>query len=105
MLAHLGTLDTNDAKPAFEGLLDLLGEAPHGARTREEIVGRLMEQAADAASVRLDAGIAKLIADVLAVSGPAPQALDQIRKLTKAAKVALDAPLAYAMQARYRCVG
>ncbi|HSZ11644.1 MAG TPA: ATP phosphoribosyltransferase regulatory subunit [Rhizomicrobium sp.] len=99
LLAHLGTLDTNDAKPAFEGLLDLLGEAPHGARTREEIVERLMEQAADAASVRLDAGIAKLIADVLAVSGPAPQALDQIRKLTKSAKVVLDAPLA-AMQAR-----
>jgi ATP phosphoribosyltransferase regulatory subunit len=99
LLAHLGTLDVTDAKPAFEGLLDLLGEAPHGARTREEIVERLMEQAADAASVRLEASIAKLIADVLAVSGPAPQALDHIRALTKAVGVALDTPLA-AMQAR-----
>jgi len=99
LLAHLGTLSESDAKPAFEGLLDLLGEAPHGARTREEIVERLMEQAADAAAVRLDARVAKLIADVLAVSGPAPQALDQIRALTKAAGVTLDAPLA-AMQAR-----
>jgi ATP phosphoribosyltransferase regulatory subunit len=99
LLAHLGTLSENDAKPAFEGLLDLLGEAPHGARTREEIVERLMEQAADATAVRLDTRVAKLIADVLAVSGPAPQALDQIRALTKAAGVALDAPLA-AMQTR-----
>ncbi|HEY5239525.1 MAG TPA: ATP phosphoribosyltransferase regulatory subunit [Rhizomicrobium sp.] len=99
LLAHLGTLSGSDAKPAFEGLLDLLGEAPHGARTREEIVERLMEQAADAAAVRLDTRVAKLIADVLAVSGPAPQALDQIRALTKSAGVALDAPLA-AMQTR-----
>ena len=35
--------------PAFEGLMDMFGEAPQGARTREEIVDRLMEQAADAA--------------------------------------------------------
>ena len=44
---------TNPA-PAFEGLMDLLAGAQQGARTREEIVDRLMEQAADAAALRLD---------------------------------------------------
>ncbi len=73
--------------------MDLLGEAPHGARSREEIVERLMEQAADAASIRLDPAIARLIASVLKVSGPAPRALAEIRKLVKAARVDLDEPL------------
>ena len=79
--------------------MDLLGEAPHGARTREEIVERLMEQAADAASIRLDPAIARLIANVLNVSGPAPKALAEIRKLVKAARVDLSEPLE-AMEAR-----
>jgi ATP phosphoribosyltransferase regulatory subunit len=99
LLAHLGNLDAADSRSAFEGLMDLLGEAPHGARTREEIVERLMEQAADAASIRLDPAIARLIASVLSVSGPAPKALAEIRKLTKAARVDLDEPLE-AMEAR-----
>jgi ATP phosphoribosyltransferase regulatory subunit len=99
LLAHLGNLDAEDSRSAFEGLMDLLGEAPHGARTREEIVERLMEQAADAASIRLDPAIARLIASVLNVSGPAPKALAEIRKLTRAARVNLDAPLE-AMEAR-----
>jgi ATP phosphoribosyltransferase regulatory subunit len=93
LLAHLGNLELEDSRSAFEGLMDLLGEAPHGARTREEIVERLMEQAADAASIRLDPAIAKLIASVLNVSGPAPKALAEIRKLVKAARVDLSGPL------------
>jgi ATP phosphoribosyltransferase regulatory subunit len=99
LLAHLGNLDAADSRSAFEGLMDLLGEAPHGARTREEIVDRLMEQAADAASIRLDPTVARLIAQVLAVSGPAPKALAEIRKLTKAAHVDL-AETIEAMEAR-----
>ena len=90
LLAHLGNLEPADSRSAFEGLMDLLGEAPHGARTREEIVDRLMEQAADAASIRLDPAVARLIAGVLGVSGPAPKALAEIRKLAKAARVDLD---------------
>lgn len=90
LLAHLGNLEPADSRSAFEGLMDLLGEAPHGARTREEIVDRLMEQAADAASIRLDPAVARLIAGVLGVSGPAPKALAEIRKLVKAARVDLD---------------
>lgn len=99
LLAHLGNLELADSRSAFEGLMDLLGEAPHGARTREEIVERLMEQAADAASIRLDPVIARLIANVLNVSGPAPKALAEIRKLVKAARVDLNEPLE-AMEAR-----
>ena len=48
-----------EARSAFEGLIDLTGGRPQGARTREEIVDRLMEQAADAAALRLDPKIAE----------------------------------------------
>ncbi|MGH6870420.1 MAG: ATP phosphoribosyltransferase regulatory subunit [Rhizomicrobium sp.] len=93
LLAHLGTLPEKDARPAFEGLMDMLGEAPQGGRTREEIVDRLIEQAADAAALRLDPWIAKSLAALLSISGPAAQAVEKIRKLTKSAGVSLDAPL------------
>lgn len=99
LLAHLGTLDEDDARPAFEGLMDLLGEAPQGGRTREEIVDRLIEQAADAAALKLDPKIAGSIAKLLAISGPAAKAIEDIRALTKSARVSLDAPLK-AMTAR-----
>ena len=99
LLAHLGGLAPGEARKAIEGLLDMVGEAPLGARTREEIVERLIEQAADAASLRLDPRVAQIIADMLAVSGPAPDALHKIRSLTKSAGIALAAPLA-AMEAR-----
>src|ERR1700742_666962 len=61
LLAHLGTLPEKAARPAFEGLMDMLGAASQGGRTREEIVDRLIEQAADAASLRLDPWIAKAL--------------------------------------------
>jgi ATP phosphoribosyltransferase regulatory subunit len=92
LLAHLGTLSEQEARPAFEGLMDMLGDAPQGARTREEIVDRLIEQAADAA-LRLDPKMAALVARLLEVSGPAGDAIKQIRALTKEARVSLDAPL------------
>lgn len=94
LLAHLGTLGHAEARSAFEGLMDLIGGAPGGARTREEIIDRLAEQAADAAALRLDPKIAALVAKLLAVSGPAEGALEEIRTLTKSAGVALKAPLA-----------
>ncbi|HWA89920.1 MAG TPA: ATP phosphoribosyltransferase regulatory subunit [Rhizomicrobium sp.] len=97
LLAHLGGLTPAEARVAVEGLLDMVGEAPLGARTREEIVERLIEQAADAAALRLDPAAARAIGDMLAVSGPAPEALNKIRTLTKSS--ALDAAL-QAMEAR-----
>ena len=97
LLAHLGGLAPSEARVAVEGLLDMVGEAPLGARTREEIVERLIEQAADAAALRLDPAAARAIGEMLAVSGAAPDALKNIRALTSSP--ALDAPLR-AMEAR-----
>ncbi len=71
LLAHLGTLDAKEARPAFEGLMDLLSARPQGARTREEIVDRLIEQAADASALRLDSGVAALIGQPLAITDDA----------------------------------
>lgn len=102
-LAHLGASNEKDARAALSGLLDYLGNAPSGkamgGRTREEIVERLMEQAAEAAAIRLDARDVELIESVLNVKGPARQAISDIAKLLKKRRVAIDAPLA-AMAAR-----
>ena len=99
LLGSLGGLTESESRAAIEGLMDLVADTPQGARTREEIVERLMEQAADAAALRLDPRIAGVITRLLAVSGSAEQALTEIRALTRDAGIALDAPLA-AMQAR-----
>ncbi|MGH6828162.1 MAG: ATP phosphoribosyltransferase regulatory subunit [Rhizomicrobium sp.] len=99
LLGSLGGLSEGESRAAIEGLMDLVADAPQGARTREEIVERLMEQAADAAALRLDPKVADVISRLLAVSGTAPDALSEIRALTKDADIHLDAPLA-AMQTR-----
>jgi len=99
LLGSLGGLSQGESRAAIEGLMDLVADAPQGARTREEIVERLLEQAADAAALRLDPKIADVITRLLSVSGAASQALKDIRALTKDAGIALDAPLA-AMEAR-----
>jgi ATP phosphoribosyltransferase regulatory subunit len=93
LLAHLGTLDETEARPAFEGLMDMLGGAQQGGRTRDEIVDRLIEQAADAAALRLDPKIAKSIAVFLAISGPAAKAIEKVRSLTKSVGVSLEPQL------------
>ncbi|HXC55081.1 MAG TPA: ATP phosphoribosyltransferase regulatory subunit [Rhizomicrobium sp.] len=99
LLGSLGGLSPQESRAAIEGLMDLVADAPQGARTRDEIVERLMEQAADAAALRLDPRIAGVITSLLNVSGSAQSALGEIRALTRAAGIALDAPLA-AMEAR-----
>jgi ATP phosphoribosyltransferase regulatory subunit len=99
LLGSLGGLSEAESRAAIEGLMDMVADAPQGARTREEIVERLMEQAADAAALKLDSRVADVITRLLAVSGTAENALGQIAKLTRDAGIALDAPLA-AMEAR-----
>lgn len=99
LLGSLGGLTPPESRAAIEGLMDMVADAPQGARTREEIVERLMEQAADAAALRLDPKIAAVITSLLAISGTAQSAMAEIRTLTKNAGIALDAPLA-AMEAR-----
>jgi ATP phosphoribosyltransferase regulatory subunit len=93
LLGSLGGLTQVESRAAIEGLMDMVADAPQGARTREEIVERLMEQAADAAALRLDPKIADVITSLLAVSGTAQSAIAEIRKLTSDAGIALDAPL------------
>lgn len=92
-------LGAAELRPAIEALFDKQGDAPLGARTREEIVERLMIQASDGAAPRLDAKAAETIKSVLDVSGPAPGALEQIRTLTKSVAAKMEKPLA-AMEAR-----
>ena len=92
-LAHLGTADEEQARAALSGLMDYLGGTPLGGRTREEIVDRLMEQAAEAAAVRLDKSAVALIERVLSVSGPALKSVGTIRSLLKGHGIALDEPL------------
>jgi ATP phosphoribosyltransferase regulatory subunit len=99
LLGSLGGLTAMESRAAIEGLMDMVADAPQGLRTREEIVERLMEQAADAAALRLDPKIAQVITSLLAVSGTAQSAIAEIRTLTKNAGIALDAPLA-AMETR-----
>lgn len=98
-LAHLGTADETEARAALSGLMDYLGGAPLGGRTREEIVDRLMEQAAEAAAVRLDKSAVALIEQVLSVSGSARKTVAEIGALLKKNRIALDEPLAL-MEAR-----
>jgi ATP phosphoribosyltransferase regulatory subunit len=98
-LAHLGTADETEARAALSGLMDYLGGAPLGGRTREEIVDRLMEQAAEAAAVRLDKSAVALIECVLSVSGSARKSVADISALLKKNRIALDEPLAL-MEAR-----
>jgi ATP phosphoribosyltransferase regulatory subunit len=94
LFAHLGTLPQAEARKAFEGLLDVQGGQIHGGRTREEIIDRLIEQAAEAAAVRLDPKIADTLTGFLAVTGSARAAFADIRKLSKTLGGKLDAEVA-----------
>ncbi len=98
-LAHLGTASEAEARVALTGLMDYLGGTPMGGRTREEIVDRLMEQAAEAAALRLDKKAVALIERVLSVAGPARESLSEIRALLHKNGIKLEAPL-QVMEAR-----
>jgi ATP phosphoribosyltransferase regulatory subunit len=98
-LASLGSASEAEARTALLGLMDYLGSTPLGGRTREEIIDRLMEQAAEAAAIRLDKKAVALIERVLSVAGPARAALGELRGLMKKNHIKLEAPLG-AMEAR-----
>jgi len=80
----------------IEALLDRQGDAPAAGRTREEIIARAMDRAAEAAALRLDPGLADAIAKLLDISGPAEESLARIRALLKTAGIALEPQLAAA---------
>jgi ATP phosphoribosyltransferase regulatory subunit len=83
----------------IETLLDRQSDAPQAGRTRAEIIARALDRAAQAASLRLDVKVADAIAQLLDISGPAAEALANIRALLKTAGINLDPQLA-AMDAR-----
>jgi len=77
-----------------EALLDARGDAPAAGRTREEIIARAMDRAAEAASLHLDSKVADVIAELLDISGPAGESLAKIRALLKTIAINLDPQLA-----------
>ncbi len=69
-------------------------DAPAAGRSRAEIVARALDRAAQAAALRLDPAMADAIAKLLDISGPAQDALAQVRALLKTAGINLDPQLA-----------
>jgi ATP phosphoribosyltransferase regulatory subunit len=99
LLASLRGLSDRETRETIEGLMDMVADAPQGLRTREEIVERLMEQAADEAALHLDPKTVQVITGLLDVSGPARWAMAEIRTQTKSAGIDLGTELAR-MEAR-----
>ena len=93
-VAEIAAAGPKQARAAAERALDSLGAAPLGGRTREEIVERLLEQAAEAAAIKLDKAAVRLIENVLSVEGPARKSIARIEKLARGARVKLGATLA-----------
>ena len=86
-------------RPQIEALLDAQADAPLAGRTREEIVTRALDRAAEAARLHLDSKIADAVAALLDISGPAGEALAKVRGLLKTIDINLDSQLS-AMEAR-----
>jgi ATP phosphoribosyltransferase regulatory subunit len=89
-----GTTKPPGIRAEIEALLDARADAPTAGRTREEIVARAMDRAAEAANLRLDSKVADMIAELLDISGPAEEALAKIRALLKTIAINLDPQLA-----------
>jgi ATP phosphoribosyltransferase regulatory subunit len=94
-----GTAKLPGTRAEIETLLDSQGDAPAAGRSRAEIVTRALDRAAEAATLRLDPVMSDAIAKLLDISGPAEEALAEVRALLKATGIALDPQLA-AMDAR-----
>lgn len=89
-----GTAKLPGTRAEIEALLDQQGDAPAAGRSRAEIVARALDRAAEAATLRLDPAMADAIAKLLDISGPAEEALAQVRALLKATGINLDPQLA-----------
>lgn len=72
---------------------------PVGARGADEVVERARRLAAEAAEPPMSVADARLIADVLAVKGPAPQAAERLRAIAGAAGVGIG-PAIHRFEAR-----
>jgi ATP phosphoribosyltransferase regulatory subunit len=85
----------------IEKLLDAQGDAPLAGRTRDEIIARALDRAAQADSLKLDPKVSDAIVQLLDISGPADVALAKIMALLQTAGIRLDAQLA-ALDARLK---
>jgi len=104
LLQRLG--DNVEAAPSraeIEQRLDAQAGAPQAGRSRSEVIARAMERGAEAARMRLDPAIAGVITKLFGISGPAQEAVGQIRALLAAAGIKLDAPMA-ALEARLKTI-
>jgi ATP phosphoribosyltransferase regulatory subunit len=103
LLHWLGHGDATSKLPGtraeIEALLDREADTPLAGRSREQIIARALDRAAEAASMKLEPNMADAISKLLDISAPADQALAEIRALLKTAGIKLDAQLA-AMDAR-----
>ncbi len=77
--------------------------APTAGRSKDEIIERALERGVEAAALRLDPAIAGAITKLFGISGPAEQALDEIKALLAAASIKLNGPMA-AMEARLKVI-
>lgn len=64
-----------------------------GARSANEVIARSQQLAAEAAEAPMREPAARLIAEVMAVKGPAPDAPDRLRRIVDAAGVGIDAAI------------
>ena len=102
-LAQIGAGGEEEGRAAMSALLDRISgtEAREvfAGRPREEIIDRLMEQAVEAASPRLDRGALSAIEAALAISGPAEKSVAELAALLKQRGAGLDTRLS-ALSAR-----
>ena len=104
LLQRLGRgAQTAPSHAEVEAQLDGIEDAPPAGRSRDEIVSRALEQGAETAALKLDPVVAGVIPKLFAISGPAAQAIAEIKALLKAAGLKLDAQLA-AMDARLAAI-
>ena len=103
LLRRLGESTQAPSRADIEARLEANASAPPSGRTRDEIIARALERGAEAAALRLDPVIAGVITKLFGISGPAQQAVDEIRALLKTAGIKLDAPMA-AMDARLKAI-
>ena len=92
-IEDLHALKPNELRPAIDALLDKETDAPLAGRTREDIVNRLTMQASDGSSPRLKQSVADMILKFLSIRGPAADALETIRKISKPVFMTMEKPI------------
>jgi ATP phosphoribosyltransferase regulatory subunit len=93
LLAMLEGADRQGARALVESLLSIADIAAVGGRTAAEIADRFLEQAALQTSAGLPRETQEIIEQFLAIKGDPDRALNELRRLTDAAKLDFSASL------------